>query len=101
MHVPSMTDMQTEARASCSAWTPAYGEHTPAVFARLPGVTSTLVCFNNLQAAHGVNPGTNVTIKSTSDTLHLTLAYAAASSFVAALQEWRDLHGARAKETYK
>ena len=34
-------------------------------------------------------------MKSTSEALHLTLAYAAVSSVVAAIQEWRDLRGAQ------
>ena len=54
-----------------------------------------------LQSAHGVSPGTYLSVKSTSETLHLTLAYAAASSFVAALQEWQDLRAVQGKETYK
>ena len=33
-------------------------------------------------------------MKSTSEALHLTLAYAAISSVIAAIQEWQDLRGA-------
>lgn len=50
----------------------------------------------HLQAAYGVLPGNHISIKSNSHALHLTLAYAAVSSFVAAIQEWRDLHSAKA-----
>ncbi|DBB13386.1 TPA: hypothetical protein ACH3X3_005119 [Trebouxia sp. C0006] len=53
------------------------------------------------QAAFGVQPGTHLTVKSTSEALHLTLAYAAVSSVVAAIQEWRDLRGAQGDETFK
>ncbi len=52
-----------------------------------------------LQAAFGVQPGTHLTVKSTSEALHLTLAYAAVSSVVAAIQEWRDLRGAQVSHT--
>ena len=48
-----------------------------------------------LQAAFGVQPGTHVTVKNTSEVLHLTLAYSAVSSVVAAIAEWRDLRGAQ------
>ena len=34
-----------------------------------------------------------------SEALHLTLAYAAVSSVVAAIQEWRDLRGAQVTHT--
>ena len=52
-----------------------------------------------MQAAFGVQPGTHLTVKSTSEALHLTLAYAAVSSVVAAIQEWRDLRGAQVSLT--
>jgi len=52
-----------------------------------------------MQAAFGVQPGTHLTVKSTSEALHLTLAYAAVSSVVAAIQEWRDLRGAQVSHT--
>ncbi|KAL3132004.1 hypothetical protein ABBQ32_14227 [Trebouxia sp. C0010 RCD-2024] len=52
-------------------------------------------------AAFGVQPGTHVTVKNTSEVLHLTLAYSAASSVVAAIAEWRDLRGAQGDETFK
>lgn len=52
-----------------------------------------------VQAAFGVQPGTHLTVKSTSEALHLTLAYAAVSSVVAAIQEWRDLRGAQVCHT--
>ncbi len=38
-----------------------------------------------MQAAFGVQPGTHLTVKSMSEALHLTLAYAAVSSVVAAI----------------
>lgn len=47
-----------------------------------------------MQAAYGVQPGNHISVKSTSEALHLTLAYAAISSVVAAIQEWQDLRGA-------
>lgn len=47
-----------------------------------------------MQAAYGVQPGSHISVKSTSEAVHLTLAYAAVSSFVAAIQEWQDLRGA-------
>lgn len=50
-----------------------------------------------LQAAFGVQPGTHVTVKNTSEVLHLTLAYSAVSSVVAAIAEWRDLRGAQVR----
>ena len=42
-----------------------------------------------------MQPGTHLTVQSSSEALHLTLAYAAVSSVVAAIQEWRDLRGAQ------
>ncbi len=52
-----------------------------------------------MQAAFGVQPGAHLTVKSTSEALHLTPAYAAVSSVVAAIQEWRDLRGAQVSHT--
>ena len=54
-----------------------------------------------LQAANGVAPGAHVHLKSTSEMLRLTVAYAAAGSFLRALLEWRDLRAAGAGDAYK
>ena len=54
-----------------------------------------------MQAALGVAPGAHIHLKSTSEMLRLTVAYAAAASVVRALVEWRDLHAAGAGNTYK
>lgn len=49
----------------------------------------------------GVTPGAHLHLKSTSEMLRLTVAYAAAASFMRALLEWRDLHAAGAGDAYK
>ena len=57
--------------------------------------------FNLLQMAHGVAPGANVSVKSTSDLMRITLAYAAVQSVFRALRQWRELHASGSDEAYK
>lgn len=54
-----------------------------------------------LQASQGVDPGTHVSIKSTSEIVHVTLAYAAATNALTSLMEWRELASGAAGSTYK
>ena len=54
-----------------------------------------------MQAAQGVDPGTHVSVKSTSEIVHVTLAYAAATNALTSLLEWRDLASGAAGSTYK
>ena len=54
-----------------------------------------------LQASHGVEPGAHISIKSTSELMRVTLAYAAAQSMFRALRQWRDLHTVGADEAYR
>ena len=61
---------------------------------------STRLCLL-VQAANGVAPGAHIHLKSTSEMLRLTVAYAAAGSFLRALLEWRDLHAAEAGDAYR
>ncbi len=42
-----------------------------------------------MQVAHGTEPGTNLTITSTSEAMHVTLAYAAAATLMDAFLEWK------------
>ena len=55
----------------------------------------------SLQASHGVEPGAHISIKSTSELMRVTLAYAAAQSMFRALRQWRDLHTVGADEAYR
>ncbi len=55
----------------------------------------------HLQASQGVEPGTHVSVKSTSEIVHVTLAYAAATNALTSLLEWRDLASGAAGSTYK
>lgn len=54
-----------------------------------------------LQASQGVDPGTHVSVKSTSEVVHITCAYAAATHALTSLLEWRDLASGSAGSTYK
>ena len=54
-----------------------------------------------LQASHGVDPGAHISIKSTSELMRVTLAYAAAQSMFRALRQWRDLHAVGSDEAYR
>ena len=54
-----------------------------------------------LQASQGVDPGTHVSVKSTSEIVHVTMAYAAATNALTSLMEWRDLASGAAGSTYK
>ena len=56
---------------------------------------------NGMQVAHGVDPGTHINVKSTSEVVHVTLAYAAATTTVGALLEWKDLSSGAGGEAYK
>lgn len=56
---------------------------------------------NMLQPSLGVAPGAHLRLKSTSEMLRLTVAYAAVGSFLRALLEWRDLHAAGTGDAYK
>ena len=58
-------------------------------------------CSTSLQASHGVEPGAHISIKSTSELMRVTLAYAAAQSMFRALRQWRDLHTVGADEAYR
>ncbi|KAK9908805.1 hypothetical protein WJX75_003140 [Coccomyxa subellipsoidea] len=51
--------------------------------------------------AHGVAPGANVSVKSTSELMRITLAYAAVQSVFRALRQWRELHASGSDEAYK
>ncbi|KAK9819963.1 hypothetical protein WJX72_004515 [[Myrmecia] bisecta] len=51
--------------------------------------------------AFGISPGTHITMKSTSETVYITLAYAAINSCLGAVVEWRALHGPQGGEAYK
>lgn len=42
-----------------------------------------------LQVAHGTLPGTSLTVTSTSEAVHITLAYAAAATMMEAYLEWK------------
>ncbi|KAK9815130.1 hypothetical protein WJX73_008307 [Symbiochloris irregularis] len=53
------------------------------------------------QAANGVTPGAHLHLKSTSEMMRLTVAYAAVGNFLRALLEWRDLHAAGAGDAYR
>ena len=57
--------------------------------------------FGMVQAAHGVEPGTHISVKSTSECVHVTFAYAAVTMGVSALLEWRDLVQGGGGEAYK
>jgi hypothetical protein len=48
-----------------------------------------------------VAPGAHLSIKSTSETLRVTLAYAAVQSVFRALRQWRELHATGSDEAYK
>ena len=54
-----------------------------------------------LQAANGVDPGAHISIKSTSELMRVTLAYAAMQSMFRAMRQWRDLHAAGSDEAYR
>ena len=43
-----------------------------------------------------MDPGTNVVVKSTSEIVHVTLAYAAIAAAISSVNEWRDLAGGAA-----
>ena len=53
------------------------------------------------QASQGVDPGTHVSVKSTSEIVHVTLSYAAATHALTSLLEWRDLASGSGGSTYK
>lgn len=44
-----------------------------------------------VQPLNCVEPGTHISVKSTSEIVHVTLAYAAATSCLTSIAEWRDL----------
>lgn len=54
-----------------------------------------------MQASQGVDPGTHISVKSTSEIVHVTLSYAAATHALTSLLEWRDLASGVAGSTYK
>ena len=53
------------------------------------------------QASQGVDPGTHVTVKSTSEVVHVTLAYAAATTALTSFLEWKDLASGAGGDAYK
>ena len=53
------------------------------------------------QASQGVEPGTHVTVKSTSEVVHVTLAYAAATTALTSFLEWKDLASGAGGDAYK
>lgn len=55
----------------------------------------------DLQIEQGVEPGTHVSVKSTSEIVHITLAYAAVIAAVRSLNEWRDLVSGAGSATYR
>lgn len=55
----------------------------------------------HVQPSHGVDQGAHISVRSTSELMRVTLAYAAVQSMFRALRQWRDLHDAGSDEAYR
>lgn len=56
-----------------------------------PALQSESKWLRGAQTVQGVEPGTHLSISSTSDIVHVTLAYAAVTTALTSLLEWREL----------
>ncbi|KAK9827173.1 hypothetical protein WJX74_009221 [Apatococcus lobatus] len=65
------------------------------------GLLTKLELNRTLQVKSGVQPGMHLSVKSTSETVYMTLAYAAINACAGAYLEWRDLHASGEQENYK
>ena len=51
--------------------------------------------------AQGVEPGTHISVKSTSEIVHVTVAYAAVTAGISSVNEWRDLASGAGVATFR